>query len=85
MGTEPYEPIHIALVIKLALTHANRRQDLLSCYNAETLARMLAVLYSCVYLQRNLIDIEDDQRVFELADQVMGMLISTLDTSGEPF
>ena len=76
----------IALCFKLANSLPSERHNQLNSYSPETLARMLAVLYSCVFLeQTESFTHADEARIFDHADEVMGMLISKLDTSGEPF
>lgn len=86
MGTEPYEPIHIALCFKLmSCILSDQRHYMLQRCSPETLARMLAVLYSASYQEHEEIGTDDEQWLFGIVDEVMGMLISKLDTSGEPF
>lgn len=85
MGTEPYEPIHVALVLKLFMMPAWDRTDFLNQCHAETLARMLAVLYSTVYIHDDLLSSDFDEQIFDRANQVMDMLISKLSTADEPF
>lgn len=85
MGTEPYAPIHIALCFALIGRNRQQQGEMLQRCSPETLARMLAVLYSLVYAEHEEFTPDDQEMMFSVADQVMNMLISKLDTSGEPF
>ena len=85
MGIEPYEPIHVALCFALIGRNQQQQAEMLNRCSSETLARMLAVPYSLVYAEHEEFTPDDQEMMFSVADHVMGMLISKLDTSSEPF